>query len=182
MLVVANFFFWLLADQRHSDRESLPDRCQEADREVKGQAKNGCSAGRQGDPAEHPGPWWQHSFSQRLGQRWWGWWIRLCHASPWLFYVIKSWFLFDQIFQIYTLWHPIIPIDRMRGIAVVVPDLQIDDLNPQTTPDTHPRKSATAGKDAPAANSALGCELITTSLTFHFKLLTRENSKTTSQL
>lgn len=53
--VVANgSLLRLLSDKRHSDRESLPDRCQEADREVKGQAKNGGSAGRQGDPAEHP--------------------------------------------------------------------------------------------------------------------------------
>lgn len=43
-----------LADQRHCDREPLLDRCQEADRKVKGQAKNGGAAGRPGDPAEHP--------------------------------------------------------------------------------------------------------------------------------
>lgn len=105
-----------------------------------------------------------------------------CFISYFHLVSLKAVFLIDQIFQISTLWHPIIPIDRMRGIAVVVPDLQIDDLNPQTTPDTHPHKSATAGKDTWAANSALGCEIITTSLTFQLKLLTTENSKSTRQL
>lgn len=61
----------------------------------------------------------------------------------------------NQIFQIYILWHPISPIDRTRGVAVVVPGLQTDDLNPQTTPDTRPPKSATAGKEARSAKLAL---------------------------
>lgn len=52
---------------------------------------------------------------------------------------------FDQTFQISILWHPTIPIDRMTDIVAVALDLQTDDLNPQTTPDIRPNKSATAG-------------------------------------
>lgn len=46
--------FPILSDQWHSDREPLIDRRQEADRKVKGQAKNGGPEGREGNTAEHP--------------------------------------------------------------------------------------------------------------------------------
>lgn len=62
--------------------------------------------------------------------------------------IVKCRLLCDQIFQIYTRWHPIIPIDRTRGIAAAVRGLRTDDLNPRTTPGTRPRRSAMAGKDA----------------------------------
>lgn len=61
--------------------------------------------------------------------------------------VVEQWLLFDQTFQISILWHPTIPIDRMTDIVAAAPALQTDDLNPQTTPDTRPHKSAMAGKE-----------------------------------
>lgn len=64
--------------------------------------------------------------------------------------------MFDQTFQISILWHPTIPIDRMTGVVAAALALQTDDLNPQTTPDTHPHKSAMAGKDHPYTNLGLG--------------------------
>lgn len=67
--------------------------------------------------------------------------------------VIKFWLFSEQIFQIYTLWHPIIPTVRTRDTAAVVPGPRTDDPNPRTTPGTRPRKSATAGEDARPANS-----------------------------
>lgn len=71
VILDANDFFLILSDQWHGDGEPLLDRCQEANRKVKGQAKNGCSEGRQSHTAEHPWPRRQHSFSKRLWQRWW---------------------------------------------------------------------------------------------------------------
>lgn len=56
-------------------------------------------------------------------------------------------FMFNQTFQISILWHPTIPIDHMTDIVAAAPALQIDDLNPQTTPDIHLHKSAMAGKE-----------------------------------
>lgn len=59
----------------------------------------------------------------------------------------NSIFMFNQTFQISILWHPTIPIDHMTDIVAAAPALQIDDLNPQTTPDIHLHKSAMAGKE-----------------------------------
>lgn len=67
-----------------------------------------------------------------------------CHSA-----VAEQWLLFDQTFQIFILWRPIIPTDRMTDIIAAAPALQTDDLSRRTTPDTRPRKSATAGKDPP---------------------------------
>lgn len=64
--------------------------------------------------------------------------------------LLNSGSCFDQTFQISILWHPTIPIDRMTDIVAAAPALQTDDLNPQTTPDTRPHKSAMAGKDCPS--------------------------------
>lgn len=160
--LIASLSLWFSIDQWHSDRKPLLDRCQEADRKVKGQAKNGCAEGRQGDPAEHPWPRWQHRFSQRLWPRRWagcwvlgsaemgrGWEARLVRVFFRLPSLMK-WLLFDQTFQISILWHPTIPIDRMTDIAAAAPALQTEDLNPQTTPDTRPHRSAMAGTDLQA--------------------------------
>lgn len=65
---------------------------------------------------------------------------------------VEQWLLFDQTFQISILWHPIIPVDRMTDIVAAALALQTGDLNPQTTPDTRPRKSAMAGKDHSSRN------------------------------
>lgn len=143
-----------LPDQWHSDREPLLDRCQEADRKVKGQAKNGGSAGRQGDPAEHPWPRWQHSLSQRLRQRRWGCVCSWACVRMYYFWsqsaATEQRLSFDQTFQISILWRPIIPIDRMTDIVAAGPALQTDGRSPRTTPDTRPHRSATAGKDSPS--------------------------------
>ena len=66
--------------------------------------------------------------------------------------LFQPWLLFVQTFQISIRWHPISPIDRMTDIVAAARALQTDDLNPQTTPDTRPHKSAMAGKDHPSIN------------------------------
>lgn len=77
----------------------------------------------------------------------WGtdWWVCISVSA-----VVEQWLLCDQTFQISILWHPTIPIDRMTDIVAAAHALQTEDLNPQTTPDTRPRKSAMAGKDQPS--------------------------------
>lgn len=66
--------------------------------------------------------------------------------------LFQPWLLFVQTFQISIRWHPISPIDRMTDIVAAARALQTDDLNPQTTPDTRPHKSAMAGIDDPSIN------------------------------
>lgn len=67
----------------------------------------------------------------------------VCHAA-----VCEQSLLFNQTFQIFILWHPTTPIDRMIDIVAAGPALQTDDLNRPTTPDTRLHKSAMAGEGA----------------------------------
>ena len=57
-------------DKRHRHREPVPRGRQEADREVKGQAKDGGPERRESHASERSRPGRQHSIREQLGQRW----------------------------------------------------------------------------------------------------------------